>query len=31
MKNGFHEDGYASAIDVVEAIAARDAQAAVAA
>jgi hypothetical protein len=31
MKNGFHEDGYASAIDVVEAIAARDAEAAVAA
>jgi hypothetical protein len=27
MKNGFHEDGYASAIDVVEAIAARDAEA----
>lgn len=24
MKNGFHEDGYASAIDVVEAMAARD-------
>jgi predicted NAD/FAD-binding protein len=31
MKNGFHEDGYASAIDVVEAIAARDAEAALAA
>lgn len=31
MKNGFHEDGYASAIDVVEAIAARDAAAALAA
>ncbi len=27
MKNGFHEDGYASAIDVVEAISARDAEA----
>jgi predicted NAD/FAD-binding protein len=27
MKNGFHEDGYSSAIDVVEAIAARDAEA----
>lgn len=25
MKNGFHEDGYASALDVVEAMAARDA------
>jgi uncharacterized protein len=24
MKNGFHEDGYASAIDVVEAMGARD-------
>jgi hypothetical protein len=24
MKNGFHEDGYASAIDVVEAMATRD-------
>jgi predicted NAD/FAD-binding protein len=31
MKNGFHEDGYASAMDVVEAIAARDAEVAVAA
>jgi predicted NAD/FAD-binding protein len=31
MKNGFHEDGYASAMDVVDAITARDAQAAVAA
>ena len=31
MKNGFHEDGYASAMDVVEAIAARDAEAALAA
>jgi len=31
MKNGFHEDGYSSAIDVVDAIAARDAEAAVAA
>jgi len=26
MKNGFHEDGYASAMDVVNAIAARDAE-----
>jgi predicted NAD/FAD-binding protein len=31
MKNGFHEDGYASAMDVVDAIAARDAEVAVAA
>jgi predicted NAD/FAD-binding protein len=31
MKNGFHEDGYASAMDVVEAIAARDAEATMAA
>ncbi|MDG4650473.1 FAD-dependent oxidoreductase [Roseibacterium sp. SDUM158017] len=31
MKNGFHEDGYASAIDVVDAITARDAEAPVAA
>lgn len=28
MKNGFHEDGYSSAIDVVDAIAERDSQAA---
>jgi len=31
MKNGFHEDGYGSAMDVVEAIAARDAKVSVAA
>lgn len=31
MKNGFHEDGYGSAMDVVEAIVARDAKVSVAA